>query len=255
MEVKDGHNSINVADTAVDDALDMTVTVTNVPEPAGNVQAQVLSTHQIRVTWSAPDSANDNYISHYELAYRELFPKNPPFTGPDVFDEWTTLTLDRDTRQALLEDLQPLSFYDIALRAVQKGVDAPEVRVSPMPKTLVHPCRYISDTFRNWHDIHKYVLLRPGPTTLDFTAEPEYIDSEEIGFGPGIGTRTYLCNEQGRVSPPGRNPSYKSDSVPLNDPDLDRGSGTFRTISSTWTNACTQCHIAGWLPIRATGTH
>ena len=99
MEVRDGKNSLDVADTAVDDAIDMTVTVTNVPEPAGNVAAQVLSAHQIRVTWSAPDSANANYVSHYELAYRELIPKNPSETGPDRFEEWTTLTLDRETRQ------------------------------------------------------------------------------------------------------------------------------------------------------------
>ena len=221
VEVRDGKNSLDVADTAVDDAIDMTVTVTNVPEPVGNVQAEVLSAHQIRVTWSAPDSANANYVSHYELAYRELFPKNPPYTDPDVFDEWTTMTYDRDTRQVTLEDLQPYSHYDIVLRAVQKGVDAPEVSVRPMPRTHVAPCDILWDNTALWQDIHKYIVVRPGPTTLDLSPAPAYLGSGELSYRR-LYTKTRLCDEEGRLSP-----ARVTGSTWINDPVLDRTAGVF----------------------------
>ena len=219
VEVRDGKNSLDIADTAVDDAIDMTVTVTNVAEPAGNVAAQVLSAHQIRVTWSAPDSANANYVSHYELAYRELFPKNPSDTGPDRFDEWTTLTIDRDARQATLEDLQPHSYYDIVLRSVQKGVDAPEVRVTPRPRTHEAPCRNYFNRTHVWQDLHKYVVVRPGPTTLDLAPAPAYLASADLNYA---NSSTYVCDEEGRLSPPG-----VTGATPLNDPVLDEDAGRF----------------------------
>jgi hypothetical protein len=221
VEVRDGKNSLDVADSAVDDAIDMTVTVTNVPEPAANVAAQVLSAHQIRVTWSAPDSANANYVSHYELAYRELFPKNPSDTGPDRFDEWTTLTIDRETRQVTLEDLQPHSYYDIVLRSVQKGVDAPEVSVTPRPRTLVAPCPVLPNRRHVWQDLHKYIIVRPGPTTLDLAPAPAYVDSGDLNYG---NSNTYVCDENGRISPPGADAASL-----LNDPVLDLHAGLFGT--------------------------
>ncbi len=207
VEVKDGADSVSVADNAVDDAVDMTVSVTNLPEPAEDVQAQVLSAHEIRVTWSAPDSANDNYVNSYELSYRQLYPKNPPFDSADEFSDWTTLTFDRDTRLANLEYLQPRSSYDIELRAVQKGVDAPVARVSPRPTTLRAPChdnRRFGGTedLNVWEDLHKYVLPHSGQDVVTIMPNPEYADTSDLNFARdegGGGSYVPICDEEGTI--------------------------------------------------------
>ena len=108
VNVRDGKDNYGRADTAQDDSIDVTISITDVTEPSElpvGISATVLSSTEVRVDWSAPVNRGRTAATAYELK----------FNGTD--GKSGTFTLDANTFTKTLTDLMPGEVYAISMRA------------------------------------------------------------------------------------------------------------------------------------------
>ena len=110
LSVRDSRDADGNADTAVDDAVPLTVNVTDEEEqagPPGSVTVTAVDTESLEVTWEAALRNGGPAITGYEVEYR---------TGSERFGG--TRTLGADVSSLVLPGLLSGTVYDVRVRAL-----------------------------------------------------------------------------------------------------------------------------------------